>query len=92
MADYISREVIIKELEEEIEAGDFALDEDVWINRGLKIALKDVKAVEAADVQPVVYCKDCKYAQNPNDSMVYCTYFECGTMSQSDFCSQGTKK
>lgn len=36
-----------------------------------------------------VCCKDCKYAQNPNDTMVYCTYFECGTMSQNDFCSQG---
>lgn len=44
-----------------------------------------------ADVQPVVHCKDCKYAQNPNDTMVYCTYFECGTMSQNDFCSQGER-
>jgi hypothetical protein len=43
------------------------------------------------DVQPVVHCKECKYAQNPNDTMVYCTYFECGTMSQNDFCSQGEK-
>ena len=72
MAEYISREAIIKELEEEIEAGNIALDEDVWINRGLKIALKDVKAAEAADVQPVergrwfyindegiVYCSEC---------------------------------
>lgn len=46
----------------------------------------------AADVQPVVRCKDCKYAQNPNDTMVYCTYFECGTMSQDDFCSQGDRR
>lgn len=53
MTDYISREAIINELEEEIEAGNIALDEDVWTNRGLKIALKDVKAAEAADVQPV---------------------------------------
>lgn len=40
----------------------------------------------------VIHCKDCKYAQNPNDTMVYCTYFECGTMSQNDFCSQGEKE
>lgn len=45
-----------------------------------------------ADVQPVVHCKDCKYAQNPNDTMVYCTYFECGTMSQNDFCSEGERR
>lgn len=52
---------------------------------------------EQADLQPVkiqsvVHCKDCKYAQNPNDTMVYCTYFECGTMSQDDFCSQGDRR
>ena len=57
MNDYISREAIIKQLEEEIEAGNTALDEDVWINKGLKIALKDIKAVEAADVQEKRYCK-----------------------------------
>ena len=53
MAEYICRGAIIKELEEEIEAGNIEFDEDVWINRGLKIALKDVKAAEAADVKPV---------------------------------------
>lgn len=40
-------------------------------------------------IQPVIHCKDCKYAQNPNDIRVYCTYFKCGTMSQNDFCSRG---
>lgn len=47
---------------------------------------------EPVKIQPVVRCKDCKYAQNPNDTMVYCTYFECGTMSQDDFCSQGERR
>ncbi len=42
-----------------------------------------------ADVPSIVRCKDCKYAQNPNDTMIYCAYFECNTMSQNDFCSQG---
>lgn len=44
---------------------------------------------EPVKIQPVVHCRDCKYAQNPNDTMIYCTYFECGTMSQNDFCSRG---
>lgn len=57
MNDYISREAIIKELEEEIGAGNVALDEDVWINKGLQIALKDIKAIEAADVQLVRFGK-----------------------------------
>lgn len=51
-----------------------------------------IESLPSVDVQPVVRCKDCKYAQNPNDSMVYCTYFECGTMSQNDFCSQGERR
>ena len=51
MTEYISREAIIKELEEEIEAGDEFDEEDVLINEGLKIALKDIKNQPSADVQ-----------------------------------------
>lgn len=51
MNDYISREAIIRQLEEEIEAGNVALDEDIWINKGLQIALKDIKTVESVDIQ-----------------------------------------
>lgn len=46
---------------------------------------------EPVKIPPAVHCKDCKYAQNPNDTMIYCTYFECGTMSQNDFCSHGER-
>ena len=46
---------------------------------------------EPVKIQSVIHCKDCKYAQNPNDIRVYCTYFECGTMSQNDFCSRGER-
>lgn len=53
MDEYISREKLIKEIEEEIQAGNEALDEDVLINKGLKIALKDIKRQPAANVQPI---------------------------------------
>lgn len=78
MADYISREAIIDELEEEIEAGNI-LDEDALINRGLKIALKDVKAAEAADVQPV---KRGKWFHINNDGFIYCS--ECNNEAYWD--------
>lgn len=52
MDDFISREAIIKVIEDEIQAGNDALDEDVWINRGLRIALRDIKSIPAADIQP----------------------------------------
>jgi hypothetical protein len=53
MAEYICREAIIDYLEKEIEAGNVALDEDVWINKGLRIAIRDIKDIKTADVQPV---------------------------------------
>lgn len=53
MADYICREAIIDDLEKEIEAGDVSLDEDVWINKGLRIAIRDIKDIKTADVQPL---------------------------------------
>lgn len=53
MAEYICREAIIDDLEKEIEAGNVALDEDVWINKGLRIAIRDIKDSKSADVQPV---------------------------------------
>ena len=53
MAEYICREAIIDDLEKEIEAGNVALDEDVWINKGLRIAIRDIKDIKTADVQPV---------------------------------------
>lgn len=57
MAEYICREAIIDDLEKEIEAGNTTLDEDVWINKGLRIAIKDIKDIKIADVQPVKHGK-----------------------------------
>lgn len=53
MDEYISREAIIEELEEEIDVVDGPDNRDALINMGLKIALRDVKRLPAADVQPV---------------------------------------
>ena len=53
MAEYICREAILDDLKKEIEAGSVALDEDLWINKGIKIAIRDIKDIKAADVQPV---------------------------------------
>ena len=53
MAEYIEREAIVEEIKEEIKACDVKFVEDIQIKKGLKIALKDIKAAKAADVQPV---------------------------------------
>ena len=51
--EYICREAILEDLEKEIEAGNVALDEDVWINKGLRIAIRDIKDIKAANVKPL---------------------------------------
>ena len=53
MDEYISREAIVKEIKEEIKACDVKFVEDIQIKKGLKIALRDIKAAKTADVQPV---------------------------------------
>lgn len=53
MNEYISREALIEEIEEEIEAESSFKNGEKLITKGLKIALKDVKKLPAADVQPV---------------------------------------
>ncbi len=57
MGEYICREAIIDDLEKEIEAGNATLDEDVWINKGLRIAIRDIKDIKSADVQLVKHGK-----------------------------------
>lgn len=70
MDEYISREAIVKEIKEEIKACDVKFVEDIQIKKGLKIALKDIKAAKVADVQLVkhgrwiikgqeIYCSEC---------------------------------
>lgn len=66
--DYICREAIIDDLEKEIEAGSVALDEDVWINRGLRIAIRDIKDIKSSDVQRV---KHGRWSECYTDNRIY---------------------
>lgn len=54
MDEYVSREELIEEIEEEIEAENSFKDGEKLITKGLKIALKDIKKLKAADVQPTL--------------------------------------
>jgi hypothetical protein len=78
MDEYISREAILDNLEEEIEASNVALDEDVWINKGLRIAIRDIKDAKSADVQLV---KRGKWKQIAPQSAI-CS--ECGGALKSN--------
>lgn len=68
--DYICRQAIIDDLEKEIEAGNMALDEDVWINKGLRIAIRDIKDIKSSDVQRVKHTKNLS-------TFAFCDEFIC---------------
>lgn len=67
MTEYISREAALN-FETEIDADP---DEIQAISRGMALYAEHIKAVPAADVVPVVRCKQCIYAQM--DTMSYNT-------------------
>ena len=50
-----------------------------------------IKALPAADVVPVVRCKDCENAQNECGGMIICRVYK-HIMWLQDFCSYGKRK
>ena len=47
-----------------------------------------VEELPAADVAPVVRCRECAYATRPGDNIVYCDNF-ARDMMPDDYCSVG---
>ena len=47
----IDRDKLIREIEEEIDYGDEFADDDKLINKGLRIALKNIKMQQSIDIQ-----------------------------------------
>ena len=75
MAEYIERENAIAWFMPYVHTGE-SIDADVVIS--------DIKGMKAADVAPVVRCKDCRYFK-----MYRC---RMGYSSHDDFCSYGERK
>ena len=53
-----------------------------------------INSIPAADVAPVIHCKDCVYAQPLKDSKYdyLCRYWNGHSCNQNQFCSQGKRK
>ena len=87
MAEYIDREALPKKKER-----GFFLDDD--FNAGWNACLNNIEAIPAADVRPVVLCRDCKrYGGRPweNNESGICARTDVG-VGEFDFCSYGEKK
>ena len=81
MSDYISREAAIEKAEYDG-------------NYRLVIPVEAIKGLPAADVVPVIHCKDCVYAR-PLKDVKYdylCRYWNGHSCNKNQFCSQGKRK
>lgn len=59
------------------------------------IANRILDSIPAADVAPVVRCKDCLYYEIGKDYLPYCNHPDGGiwdSPSEDDFCSYGKRK
>ena len=96
MADeYIRREDFIQHLEKCKKGA--AVTNLVWA--AIMAIERDVRDMPAADVAPVVRCKDCEHARDLGfqfGSLVheswFCIYNGPHTTGANDFCSHGTKR
>lgn len=94
MAEYIEREALLLELQEEIEfeTSMYTEEQNKYFNMGLKCAIRDVKSQPAADVTEVVRCKNCKnYELMKSNGKHFCNEFG-GFVTEEDFCSRGERK
>ena len=62
--------------------------------QGILGCAETVRIFPAADVAPVVRCKDCKYWQDNNDGYPHeeCRWGHGETPDANDFCSYGERK
>ena len=93
MPEYIEREALLSELQEEIEfeTSMYTEEQNKYFNMGLKCAIRDVKSQPAADVTEVVRCKNCKnYELMKSNNKHFCEEFG-GFVAEEDFCSRAQK-
>lgn len=79
MKEYIEREALLHKIR--------------WASSAEE-AVMSVRRIPAADVVPVIHCKDCVYAQPLKDSKYdyLCRYWNGHSCNQNQFCSQGKRK
>ena len=98
MDEYIDREKMIADLEEEIEYGSgmYTKEQNDFLNKGLRIALKDVKHMRCEDVVPVVRCCNCIHLKTNTSKKNYCdihsTTWDKFYVRLDDYCSYGERK
>ena len=86
MTEYIERDAAMANRREYNLGGSYD-------NTELAVPVDAIKSIPAADVRPVVLCKDCKYAERVcmPDGRVWCNENLFSRLDE-DFCSRGEKR
>lgn len=102
MAEYIERERLRELLKDHYFPTDQEYESDrnwaVGFNAGLDKALHKINYAPAADVVPVVRCKDCKHIRPEVDAYTqevvgyWCCLLDLGSIEEKHFCSYGEKR
>ena len=99
MSKYIDVDVFIKSFREALPGLKAQVDPDLTPKayaylRGGEAIIEDLTKFPAADVAPVVRCKDCRWRGREDCAMFY--RCECGEQhtweTDNDFCSYGERK
>ena len=93
MPEYIEREALLAELEDEIDFVSplYNAEQNQYFTMGLRCAYRDAQRFPAADVSEVVRCKNCKnYELMKSGNCHFCNEFG-GRVTEKDFCSRAQK-
>ena len=97
MAEYIEREAAVSEIAKLSNKSDMP----VYWHKGMSVAMSAVCRIPAADVAPVVRCKDCIHShilgKGTSDPVRECRihryiYGENRWVNEGDFCAWGRQK
>ena len=89
MKEYIEREDAVKHLKSR--TGQFIDDVGKGWNAGIEASISYIEGLPAADVAPVVRCRECIHKGKEGENIVFCDNFE-RDMMPDDFCSAGERE
>ena len=95
MAEYIERDKVLEEINDRISNIAFTSPYQREIEAivvGMERARDSVEDAPAADVAPVVRCKDCKHRNHTGSGFPWCDAWEAVLFSDDGFCNYGKRK
>lgn len=89
MAEYIEREAVLNK-----QIGVVVYDEGGWDANVRAVPVEEIEAIPAADVAPVVRCKECKHGNmfSEEKHLIDCPYYDDQVVDFEHFCAYGERR